>query len=79
MRPEGDLKSTRARPEVYILDTDTLTRLHAGHPRVSEQSRHIDDSQVATTVVTKVEVLRRRFAFLLKAANTALRERDRLS
>ena len=32
-------RSTRARPEVYILDTDTLTRLHAGHPKVIERSR----------------------------------------
>lgn len=63
---------------MYVLDTDTLTRLHGGHPKVVEQLRRVDDSQVATTVVTKVELLRGRFDFLLKAANGAelLRAQD---
>jgi len=63
---------------LYVLDTDTLTRLHGGHPKVVEQLRRVDDSQVATTVVTKVELLRGRFDFLLKAANGAelLRAQD---
>lgn len=78
MRPEDGPRSTRAQTELHILDTDTLTRLHAGHPRVVERSRHIDDSQVATTVVTKIELLRGRFEFLLKAADGAqlLRAQD---
>jgi tRNA(fMet)-specific endonuclease VapC len=56
---------------VYILDTDTLTHLHAGHPRVVERARHIDDSDVFTTIITKIELLRGRYEFLLKAADGA--------
>lgn len=56
---------------MYVLDTDTLTRLHAGHPKVSERIQHHGDSELATTIITKVELLRGRFEFLLKAANGA--------
>lgn len=63
---------------MYILDTDTLTRLHAGYPKVVEQARRVPDADVVTTIVTKVELLRGRFDFLLKAAHGAdlLRAQD---
>ena len=54
-------RSTRAPTEVYILDTDTLTRLHAGHLKVVERLRDVADSRVVTTVVTKIELLQGRF------------------
>jgi tRNA(fMet)-specific endonuclease VapC len=54
---------------MYLLDTDTLTYLHAGHPRVVERLRELDDPDVGTTIITKIELLRGRFEFMLKAAS----------
>ena len=56
---------------MHLLDTDTLTHLHAGHPRVIHRLRNVDDPIVGTTVITKGELLRGRIDFLLKAANGA--------
>lgn len=56
---------------MHLLDTDTLSRLHAGHPRVVERVRRLEDPEVVTTVVSKIELLRGRFDFLLKAADGA--------
>jgi tRNA(fMet)-specific endonuclease VapC len=53
---------------VYLLDTDTLTHLHAGHPTVIARLRLVDDPVVGTTIITKSELLRGRIDFLLKAA-----------
>lgn len=53
---------------MHLLDTDTLTYLHAGHSRVIQRLRGLDDPDVGTTIITKVELLRGRFDFLLKAA-----------
>ena len=54
---------------MYLLDTDTLTRLHTGHSRVHEQLRRLGRTEVATSLVTRIELLRGRFEFLLKASN----------
>jgi len=54
---------------MHLLDTDTLTYLHAGHPRVVERLRQCDDPETGISIVTKAEVLRARCEFLLKAAN----------
>ena len=43
---------------MHLLDTDTLTYLHAGHPRVIERLRKLDDPEVAITIITKIELLR---------------------
>ena len=56
---------------MYILDTDTLTHLHAGHPRVMQRLRRITDPSVAITIVTKIELLRGRYEYVLKAASGA--------
>lgn len=56
---------------MHLLDTDTLTYLHAGHPQVVRRLRDLEDPNVATTVITRVEILRGRFEFLLKAADGA--------
>lgn len=53
---------------MYLLDTDTLTYLHAGHPRVIAHLRELVDPEVGTTIITKIELLRGRFDFVLKAA-----------
>jgi tRNA(fMet)-specific endonuclease VapC len=60
---------------VILLDTDTLTYLHEGHPRVLQRLQNSDDPEIAVTVISKVEMLRGRFDFLLKAATGAEVER----
>ncbi|MGL4610182.1 MAG: type II toxin-antitoxin system VapC family toxin [Trueperaceae bacterium] len=54
---------------MYLLDTDTLTHLYAGHPRVIANLQTLNDPLVTTTIITKAEMLRGRIAFLLKAAS----------
>jgi tRNA(fMet)-specific endonuclease VapC len=54
---------------MYLLDTDTLTWFHAGHPRVVERVRQVGEAAVATTVIGEIETLRGRPAFLLKASD----------
>ena len=56
---------------MHLLDTDTLTHLHAGHPQVIAHVRAVDDPVVGTTIITKSELLRGRIDFLLKAATGA--------
>lgn len=56
---------------MHILDTDTLTHLHAGHPRVAANLQNLQDPHVAITIITKVELLRGRIDFLLKADSGA--------
>jgi tRNA(fMet)-specific endonuclease VapC len=53
---------------MHLLDTDTLTHLHAGHPQVAAHIRTVDDPLVGTTIITKSELLRGRIDFILKAA-----------
>ncbi len=52
-----------------ILDTDTITHLHAGNRNVVENLKRLDDTDVRITIVTKIELLRGRFEFLLKASD----------
>ena len=56
---------------MYLLDTDTLTYLHAGHRRVIERLQRAQNGNVATTIITKLEILRGRMDALLKAATGA--------
>jgi tRNA(fMet)-specific endonuclease VapC len=56
---------------MYILDTDTLSYLHAGHTRVAQRLRQLDDPEVGTTIITKIEMLRGRFDYALKAETSA--------
>jgi tRNA(fMet)-specific endonuclease VapC len=53
-----------------LLDTDTLTLLLAGNEKVRRRVEQEDD-EMAITVVTRIEILQGRFAFLLKAADKA--------
>ncbi len=54
---------------MHILDTDTITHLHAGHPNVIENLRKTDDADLKITIITRIELLRGRFDFLLKASD----------
>lgn len=54
---------------MHILDTDTLTHLHAGRPNVVNNLKRLDDPDVTITIVTKIELLRGRYDFLLKASD----------
>src|SRR5438874_2557465 len=55
---------------MQVLDTDTLTHAYEGHPRVQQRLRQCPDPDVRITIITKIEVLRGRQEFLLKAAGT---------
>lgn len=56
---------------MHLLDTDTLTHLYAGHSRVIQNLRTVDDPDITITVITKIEILQGRFDFLLKAATAS--------
>lgn len=56
---------------MYLLDTDTLTHLYAGHRRVQEQLQRAQTGNVATTIITKLEIMRGRLDVVLKAAEGA--------
>lgn len=52
---------------MYILDTDTLSHLHAGNQNVLRSLQRLEFGTVGTTIVTKIEMLRGRIEYLLKA------------
>ena len=54
---------------MHLLDTDTLSHLHSGHRRVLAHLRGVPGSLVGTTLITKIEILRARHAFVLKASS----------
>jgi tRNA(fMet)-specific endonuclease VapC len=56
---------------MFVLDTDTLSRLHAGDARVQRHTERVDAEEVVTTVITRIEILQGRFDFVLKAADGA--------
>ena len=53
---------------MILLDTDTLGLLAAGHTRVAAKYNTATEP-VATTIITRIEVLRGRFDFVLKAVD----------
>jgi tRNA(fMet)-specific endonuclease VapC len=55
---------------MILLDTDTFTLLGGRHPKVTARLAAAAD-EVAVTVVTRVEALAGRFAFLMRAADGA--------
>lgn len=55
---------------MHILDTDTLTHLYAGNQSVINRLKNLEDPDVCATIITKIELLRGRFDFLLKADTT---------
>jgi tRNA(fMet)-specific endonuclease VapC len=65
---------------MFVLDTDTLTLVYTAHPKVIARRASVSGSEIAITVVTRIEVLQGRFDFLLKAATVAeqVRAQERL-
>lgn len=56
---------------MFVLDTDILTLLFAGHSRVLNRRNQVSSADIATTVVSRIQSLLGRFQFLLKAASGA--------
>lgn len=54
---------------MFYLDSDTLTRAHGGNQRIAQRIQQAGEQNVATTVVSVIEVLRGRHEFLLKASD----------
>jgi len=52
---------------MHLLDTNILNALHLGNPKIVNTLKQLNDPQVAITIITKVELLRGRIEFLLKA------------
>jgi tRNA(fMet)-specific endonuclease VapC len=52
---------------MYLLDTDTLSALHKDDPHVIARIARAD-ANVATTIITRIEILRGRIEFVRKAA-----------
>lgn len=52
---------------MHLLDSDTLSHLHAGNPRVADCLRNTVDSETGTTIVSKIEMVRARCEFVMKA------------
>ena len=53
---------------MHVLDTDTLTHLIRGHPRVVERATPVA-ADIFVTMVTRIEQLRGRFDAVFKAEN----------
>jgi tRNA(fMet)-specific endonuclease VapC len=53
---------------MILLDTDTFSLLAEGHPKVTARLAGATD-EVAITIVTRVEALQGRLAFLMRAAD----------
>jgi tRNA(fMet)-specific endonuclease VapC len=59
---------------MILLDTDTLTLLLQGHQRVQNRLRSAEPD-VATTIISWMEIMRGRFDAVFKAADAAQLER----
>ncbi len=56
---------------MFVLDTDTFNLLLRGHPQVMARQSSVPPSEIASTIITRIEMLQGRFAFLFKAATAA--------
>ncbi|MBE9009723.1 type II toxin-antitoxin system VapC family toxin [Pseudanabaenaceae cyanobacterium LEGE 13415] len=54
---------------MHLLDTNIVSALYAGNERVIRRLQNLDDPQVGITIITKVELLRGRIDYLLKATD----------
>jgi tRNA(fMet)-specific endonuclease VapC len=55
---------------MFILDTNTLTDLLKEHHKIIARIREApDDRRIVTSIVSRIEILRGRFASIFKAAN----------
>lgn len=53
---------------MVLLDTDILSLLTQGHHRVAARAEQATDT-IGITIITRIEILQARFAFLLKASD----------
>ncbi len=53
---------------MHLLDTDILSLLQRGNAKVVHAIEALDDSALAITLITRIELLRGRHDFVLKAA-----------
>ena len=61
---------------MIFFDTDTLTLFLTGNEKISKRVEQIgEEDEIAITVITRIEVLQGRFAFILKAADSIQLER----
>lgn len=63
---------------MYVLDTDVFGHLQLGHSRLVAKIQATPDVEIYTTIVTKVEILRGRSDFLLKAADSKQLQRAQM-
>lgn len=56
---------------MYLLDTDTITRLLAGNINVVARLKSVEGTEVGITIINKAEMLRGRIDYLLKAETGA--------
>src|SRR5437870_4219493 len=54
---------------MYILDTDTLSRLHRGNVQLARRKDRFDPAEVVTSMISRIEILLGRFDFVMKAAD----------
>lgn len=54
---------------MYVLDSDTLSLVHSGSGLLNERVAKLDPVEVGVSLVTRIEILRARFDFVLKAAD----------
>lgn len=52
---------------MHIFDTDTLSHLHAGNQNVIRAIRQLGNEEITTTILTKIEMLRGRIDYIIKA------------
>jgi tRNA(fMet)-specific endonuclease VapC len=52
---------------MHLIDTDTLSKAHSGNANVAERLRMLEDPVVSTTLVTKIEMIRGRMDYVVKA------------
>ncbi len=56
---------------MHLLDTDTMTHAHLGHRKVASRIQQVGEQNVATTIVSAIEIIRGRHEYILKAADGA--------
>jgi tRNA(fMet)-specific endonuclease VapC len=55
---------------MYLFDTDILTHFFRKHPKLLRHIGLMGSEEIATSIISKIEVLQGRMDFLLKAATT---------
>ena len=56
---------------MFLVDSDVLSHLQRGHPRVVAHFSAVPRSELATSIITYIEIVRARHESLLKAAERA--------